>query len=122
MNRTGTASELQAEAPWYAIEPEQLEDRLATTLAVGLEQQEAARRLKTHRPNRLRESAMRSAWYVLASQFRSALILVLLGASGLAALAGDMKDAGVILGVVVLNAFIGFYQENRAERSLTALK
>jgi hypothetical protein len=76
-------------------------------------------------PNRLTEKAPRSAWIKLLDQFRSFLVLVLLGATVLAGVVGDVKDA-VVIGIVVilnaLNALLGFFQEHRAEASLAALK
>ena len=121
MNPTG-ATKVSPQTTWHATDRRQLEDALGTTLGTGLGQQEVSHRLQRHGPNCLQAGARRSAWHVLAAQFRSALILVLLGAAGLAALVGDVKDASVILAVVVLNALVGFYQEYRAEQSLEALK
>jgi len=88
----------------------------------GLSGNEAVERLSRVGPNRLPQGHARSPWHVLLGQFRSILILILLGAAALAALVGSTKDALVILAVVVINALVGFYQEYRAERSLAALK
>ena len=89
---------------------------------VGLGAQEALARLARFGPNRLPQALARSPWCVLLAQFKSILILILLGAVVLAALVGSTKDAVVILAVVLINALVGFYQEYRAERSLAALK
>ena len=89
---------------------------------VGLSSAQALERLARHGPNRLPETPVRSPWRVFLGQFRSILILILVGAAVLAAMVGSVKDAVVILAVVVINAFVGFYQEYRAERSLDALK
>ncbi len=88
----------------------------------GLSAREALERLSLAGPNRLPQAPARSPWKVLLAQFKSILILILLGAVVLAALVGSTKDALVILAVVVINALVGFYQEYRAERSLAALK
>lgn len=88
----------------------------------GLSSAQARERLARCGPNRLPERPIRSPWRVFSGQFRSLLILILLGAASLAALVGSIKDAVVILAVVLINALVGFYQEYRAERSLDALK
>jgi Ca2+-transporting ATPase len=88
----------------------------------GLSSQDALERLARAGPNRLPQAPARSPWRVLLAQFKSLLILILLGAAALAALVGSTKDALVILAVVVINALVGFFQEYRAERSLAALR
>ncbi len=88
----------------------------------GLLEAEVRQRLEHFGANRLREKPPRSPWLKFADQFRNLLVLVLIGAAGLAAAIGDTKDAAVILIVIVLNAGLGFYQEHRAEATLAALK
>jgi Ca2+-transporting ATPase len=88
----------------------------------GLGSQDALERLARAGPNRLPQAPSRSPWRVLLAQFKSLLILILLGAAALAALVGSTKDALLILAVVVINALVGFFQEYRAERSLAALR
>jgi len=89
---------------------------------VGLSGATAAQRNRQYDPKRLSEAPPRSPWSVYLGQFKSVLILILIGAAVLAAFIGNVKDAVVILVVVLINATVGFYQEYRAERSLTALK
>ncbi|MFA6201783.1 MAG: cation-translocating P-type ATPase [Gallionella sp.] len=88
----------------------------------GLSTAEAQRRLDSDGPNRLKGRAPRSAWMKFLDQFKDILVVVLMGAAVLAGTIGDLKDALVILVVVVFNACLGFYQEHRAEATLAALK
>ncbi len=90
--------------------------------AGGLSTAEARLRLERSGPNELRERARRSSWSIVAGQFRSPLIYLLVAVAGLALALGHVNDAAVILAVVVLNAVIGAVQEGRAERSLAALR
>ena len=88
----------------------------------GLAAAAVAARTREFGANRLPAVPPRSAWRVLAGQFSSVLVLVLLGAAVLSAAIGNKKDAIVIACVVIVNALFGFYQEYRAEKSLAALK
>ena len=88
----------------------------------GLDDAQVSRRLGAVGPNRLAEPVRRAAWRRFLDQFRSLLILILIAAAVLAGLVGDVKDTVVITVVLLINATIGFVQENRAERSLEALR
>jgi len=107
---------------WNGMSAEQALQELASVQAEGLSQTEAAERLKHYGPNKLAEKPPKPAWLLLLSQFKSFLIVVLIAAALLAAAVGDITDGAVILVVVIINAFLGFYQEFQAEQSLAALK
>jgi Ca2+-transporting ATPase len=100
----------------------ELAARSRVRVAAGLSDEEVQTRQQQFGPNLLPSPPSRSKWRIFVSQFSSALILILLGASVLSAAIGNNKDAIVIACVVVVNALFGFYQEYRAERSLAALK
>lgn len=106
----------------HSIPTTELLTRLTTEGAHGLSQTEVDERLSRFGSNVLPEAPPRSAWLRLLDQFTSLLIIILIVAAALAAFVGNIKDATVILAVVVLNALLGFYQEYRAEQSLAALR
>jgi P-type Ca2+ transporter type 2C len=91
-------------------------------VAGGLAADEAVRRLAQYGENRLLEAVPRPQWLKFLDQFKNFLVIVLLFAALLAWTVGELKDALVILIVVMFNAGLGFYQEHRAERTLAALK
>ena len=107
---------------WHADNAEAVAARLECNTTTGLTSEQAAERLQRYGYNRLAEKQPRSVWLKLFDQFRSTIVLVLIGAAVLAGAVGDAADAAVIGLVVVLNALLGFYQEHRAEASLAALK
>ncbi|MFN4011297.1 MAG: cation-transporting P-type ATPase [Pannonibacter sp.] len=88
----------------------------------GLSSAEAERRLRTYGPNRLPESRGRGPLVRLLAQFQNVLIYVLLGSALVTALLQHWVDTGVILAVVVANAFIGFIQEGKAEAAMAAIR
>jgi magnesium-transporting ATPase (P-type) len=107
--------------PWHAVD-------LKTAFAAvdgrveGLSGADAAARLVRFGPNQLRPPARRGPLMRFVLQFHNVLIYVLLASSVVTALLGHWVDTGVILGVVLINAVIGFIQEGRAESALAAIR
>jgi magnesium-transporting ATPase (P-type) len=106
---------------WHALPAEEALRRQRSS-PDGLAAPEAARRLAEHGPNRLPEPPRRSALWRFLAQFHNVLIYVLMAASVVTAALGEWADTSVILGVVIINALIGFVQEGKAERALEAIK
>ena len=96
--------------------------RLLDSAAVGLSPADAEQRLRDHGANRLPEAPRRPGWLRFALQFHNPLIYVLLVAGGVTAMLGSHVDAGVIMGVVLINAVIGHIQEGKAEQALAAVR
>jgi Mg2+-importing ATPase len=88
----------------------------------GLSSAEAAERLRTDGPNALGGEGRRSRARILASQFASPLVLILVAASCVSIAVGDAVEAGIILAIVAMSAGLGFVQEARAEASVAALQ
>jgi cation-transporting P-type ATPase F len=87
----------------------------------GLSDGDAAARLVELGPNELPPPQRRSGLMRLVLQLHHPLIYVLLASAAVTGALGEVVDAGVILGVVVVNAVVGFLQEGRAEHALDAL-
>ncbi len=94
---------------------------LETDLERGLTSEEAARRRVRFGPNALPQFKRHGPWVRFLFQFHHPLIYVLLAATATTGLLGEWVDAGVIFGVVLVNAVVGFIQESRAEKALDAL-
>ena len=107
---------------WHVLSAEEALRQQSASRDTGLGDDEVEARRQRFGDNRLTEKPPRSAWLAFFDQFRNGLILVLIGAGVLAGAIGDIKDAVVILVVVLFNALLGFWQEHRAEQTLGALK
>jgi magnesium-transporting ATPase (P-type) len=106
---------------WHALAIAEVIDRLAGR-AEGLSEAEAQRRLAGQGPNRLPPPQRQGPWRRFLTQFHNLLIYVLLAAVVVTALLGHWVDCGVIFGVVVVNALIGFIQEGKAEKALDSIR
>lgn len=108
-------------ASWHAQTAEEILRALGSDRKAGLAAEEVARRQQEFGPNRLSLKKGRSEWLRFLLQFHSPLLYVLVVASIVTALLGEWVDATVIFGVVFLNAVIGYIQEARAEKAISAL-
>ncbi|MDP2810208.1 MAG: cation-transporting P-type ATPase [Rhodocyclaceae bacterium] len=106
---------------WHALSGADAAIHHEVDPATGLSEEEAAARLVRHGPNRPTVQPGRGPFVRLLSQLIQPLVLVLVAAGAVTAFLGEWVDAGVILGVVVVNAVIGFLQEGKAEAALAAL-
>jgi magnesium-transporting ATPase (P-type) len=88
----------------------------------GLTESEVKLRLEKFGPNRLTPPAKKSAWIRFFMQFHNLIIYILLVSAALTAVLAHWIDAGVIFGVVIINAVIGFIQEGKAEKALEAIR
>ncbi len=87
-----------------------------------LSQAKAESLLRTYGPNALSEQSSHSPLTIFIDQFKNILVVMLMGAAGLSFFLGDALDGALILTILVLNALLGFAQEFKAEKALSALK
>jgi Ca2+-transporting ATPase len=90
--------------------------------AEGLTTAEATRRLHEYGPNELEREQGTPPWRFFLGQFASPVVLLLLGAAIVSGIMREAADAIAIGAIVVINAFVGFIQEYRAERAVLALR
>ena len=112
---------MNAEEKWHALEISEALERLKTSTQ-GLTQKEVASRIKQYGFNELATVEKISPLTILFRQFKSILILILVGATIVSLVTGHTVDAAVVFAIVLVSAVLGFTQEYRAERALEALK
>lgn len=106
---------------WHSLPVADALHQLSVAAASGLGQQDASERLERYGLNSLPPPKRRGPFLRFALQFHNPLIYVLLVAGSVTFALGDYIDAGVIVGVVLINAIIGFIQEGKAEKALEAV-
>lgn len=107
--------------PWHALDVKAVVRLIDTDIDSGLTSEEAAARLEQYGPNAVSRVRRKSVVQMLLRQFTDPLVLVLLMAAVITFLLEDYIDTGVILAVVIINAIIGFIQEERAESAIESL-
>ncbi len=107
---------------WHHLSYEDVIQRLKTSIEHGLNSTQLVERQRQYGFNTLPKGKSRSAIQRFFLQFHNTLIYVLLIASAVTAFLHHWIDTFVILGVVVVNAIIGYIQEGKAENALQAIK
>lgn len=92
------------------------------TTTQGLSNQEAKKRIEINGLNNIQEKKKKSMIKIIAKQFTSPLIIILIVATSISAFVGESVDAIVIGIIILLNATLWFIQEYRAEKAIEALK
>ncbi len=94
----------------------------------GITAAEAASRLATYGPNKLKEAEKDPLWKRFFSMMADPMVIMLIIAAVISAVTGmaqgeaDFADVFIIMFVVVLNSVLGVVQEYQAENALAALQ
>lgn len=107
---------------WYQIELPEIQSELESDFNRGLNDTQVEAKRAKYGPNELKETAGKSILVMLYEQFKEFLVILLFIAAIISGFLGEWLDSIVILVIVALNAFLGVFQEFKAEKSLAALK
>src|SRR5215468_1209194 len=107
---------------WHALAVDDVVRRLNTSTENGLDAATISQRRTKYGPNRLPEAAKRGLIVRFLMHFNNVLVYVLLAAAFVKLMMNLWLDASIILGVVLLNALLGFIQEGRAEKALDSIR
>ena len=113
--------------PFYNQSVEEVAQGLETDPSSGLKPEEIQKRIEKYGKNSLVQKKNRSFLAMFISQFKSFLIILLIIAAVISGIMGiktgeGLLDTYIIIGILLLNAFIGAYQELKAQKSLESLK
>lgn len=106
---------------FFSLSEEQIMDKLKTSKK-GISKEEVEKRLNEYGYNEFKEKKTKSTFQRFIEQFKDFLVIILIIAAVISGALGEIADSVIILIVVLLNAFLGVIQENKAEESLKALK
>ena len=106
---------------WHQLPATEVAQWIGVDVSTGLSEKEVALRRKEFGPNRVTARRGTPVWLQFLHQFNQPLVYILLLAVGVTAFLREWVDSSVILGVVVINAIVGFLQEAKAGKAIEAL-
>lgn len=116
-----TLTKQSTQERWHHLSVKEVVQAWETDPKTGLSTQAAKERRDRFGANELTAQKRQSAWVRFLQQFNQPLLYILLAAGVVTASLREWIDAGVIFGVTILNAAIGFVQESKAENAIAAL-
>jgi magnesium-transporting ATPase (P-type) len=122
MDSTAIAKPINDVPAWHALAADEVLRRLSIDPKKGLDTNEVSQRLSKYGSNRLPEGKKQGPFMRFLSQFNNILVYVLLAAGFVKLMVGLWLDAAIILGVVIINALLGFIQEGKAEKALDSIR
>src|SRR5262252_907823 len=122
MNEATNSTTVKEATAWHAMSTADVVRRLNINTESGLGGAEITQRLAKYGLNRLPEAARRSPFMRFLLQFNNVLVYVLLAAAFVKLMTNLWLDASIILGVVLINALLGFIQEGKAEKALDSIR
>ena len=117
-----TKIENQETKDWHTIEADSIIESLNTSKTSGLSSESALEKLLKYGQNLLPEPASRSEFSIFVEQFKSPPVALLTCAAVVSTVTGGWVDALVIMGVVAINAVIGYFTESQSEKIIHSLK
>ncbi|MEX2357170.1 MAG: HAD-IC family P-type ATPase, partial [Pirellulaceae bacterium] len=105
----------------HRLDAKDVVEQLGSDIHTGLDLEEVETRRARFGPNTITSARGQSEWMRLLLQFHQPLIYILLAAALVTAALEEWIDSGVIFGVVLVNALIGYIQESKAAKALEAL-
>ncbi|NES95635.1 MAG: cation-transporting P-type ATPase [Desertifilum sp. SIO1I2] len=118
---TPTAIDRLQTQQWHSLGAQTVAEQLDSDAEVGLSTAQVRQRQEQYGPNELKGKPPKSPLIRFLLQFHQPLLYILLIAGAVKAFLGEWVSAGVIWGVTVINAIIGFIQESKAESAIAAL-
>ena len=113
---------------WHTKDSRQVLKELRTNERIGLNQDEVVARLEQYGKNELKEKKKEKLFIKFIKQFNDFMIITLIAAAIISAVVskmngeGDYIDSIIIVAIVIFNAIMGLVQEEKAEKSIEALK
>src|SRR5512142_2047473 len=99
-----------------------MDSKLEEAMLQGLTEQETRERLATDGYNELPSTKKRTFFHILLEVLREPMFLMLIACGVLYLFLGDTEEALMLMGFVCVIIGITFYQEQKTERALEALR